>query len=408
MHDLLVKNGAINSTTSNDADLIVINTCSVTNKADKKSLYFIRQSLKQPKHPVVIVTGCFSQWAFAEIKKYGVQIIIGNQYKNDLIAIINAYQKTPICKVSNIREQKKFSYENEQTSHGDLTRAYIKIQDGCNYMCSYCLIPYVRGPQRSLAAKIIIAQINKLVANGYQEIILTGVNTAGYNDGKYDFYQLLKLINELPGEFRIRISSVEPFQITKKHIDLIVNNPRFCQFFHLCLQSGCDQTLKSMNRKYTIKTFSETVKYIRKLNPLFSITTDIIVGYPTESDANFQTSLTNIKKIKFAKMHIFPFSVRDHTVAAKLPNIVTPNALITRGKIMETLDRENQKLYGEKFINKSVDVIFEKSNLAGWQIGHSEYYFRVKVKTNKILTGKKYRVKITEIKNNELVGIIIK
>lgn len=259
----LIKAKAIKTNKISNADICLINTCSVTNKADAKSKYFINKVLRENKKALLVVMGCFSQTNSDYFKDFKNIIVIGNKYKNNIVNLIKEFKNKPINKVENFSVLDKFDVFSN-ISFIDNTRAFLKIQDGCDFMCSYCIIPFSRGRQRSLDHNVIIDEIKELSKN-YKEIVLTGINTAGYLDeSKCSFYELLKLINKIPGDFRIRISSIEPFQITKQIIDLISNNSRFVQQFHLCLQSGSDSVLKSMNRKYTIKEFISLVNYMRK------------------------------------------------------------------------------------------------------------------------------------------------
>ncbi len=402
----LINNQAKKVKDLSKADICIINTCSVTNKADTKSKYFINKVLRVNKTILLVVMGCFSQTNPDYFKQYKKIIAIGNKYKNKVVDLIKMYKNKPIIKIESCSKLNKFE-QFENISFIDNTRVFLKIQDGCNFMCSYCIIPFSRGRQRSLDHKKIVNEI-KILSKKYKEIVLTGINTAGYLDESgCDFYSLLKKINTLSGDFRIRISSIEPFQITKQIIDLISNNPRFVQQFHLCLQSGSDKILKLMNRKYTIKKFNDLVKYMRSKNKFVSVTTDYIVGFNNETDQDFKDSLESLKLIKFADMHIFPFSMRKFTAIANDKNVVNSSTKNKRFKQVYELNKKLKNEYLTQFVGQEVEVIFEKPKQKNIQEGHSNYFFKVFVKTCKQLHGQKFRIKITKIINDQLFGELI-
>jgi threonylcarbamoyladenosine tRNA methylthiotransferase MtaB len=289
--DQLIKNKAINVKNFNDANICIINSCCVTNKAEQKTYLFINQAIRSSKCELIAVIGCLPQIGKLKLVHHKIGIVIGNKHKTSLISYIKKYQSKQIYNVEKFNKSDEFE-KFGNFHHGSTTRAFIKIQEGCNFMCSYCIIPFARGRQHSLSHVNVLKLINLFVKNGFQEIVLVGVNTAGYKEGtKYFFIDLLKDINKMPGNFRIRISSLEPFQMNKAIVDLITSNhQRWCQHFHICLQSGADITIKNMQRKYTIQKFFKLCKYIRFKNPLASITTDCIVGFPTETSKDFNES----------------------------------------------------------------------------------------------------------------------
>jgi threonylcarbamoyladenosine tRNA methylthiotransferase MtaB len=385
----LKDNGAIYVDEIEDADFCIINTCCVTQKAEAKSRNFINRAIKSDRCKLVIVIGCASQLDPNLFQDEKIGIILGTKYKSVLASILNSYQLGERIVQIETFDKKDIFEQFEQETFIDNTRAFIKIQDGCDYMCSYCVIPFVRGRQRSLGHKYILQLIEELVNKNYKEIVLTGVNTAGYKDSEnYNFLDLLKDINNMRGEFRIRISSLEPFQINHKIIDLITENEkRFCQHFHLCIQSANDKTIRDMKRKYSVTEFIEICEYIRKKSGLASITTDLIVGFPTETQDDFNINLDNIKNIKFANMHIFPYSSRPMTQASKLKNIVTDKDKKDRMIQIEELNQCLETDYLKKFIDKEVNVLFEKPKDVGIQTGHSQFHFLVNVTTNKQLVN---------------------
>ncbi|MGL4950604.1 MAG: tRNA (N(6)-L-threonylcarbamoyladenosine(37)-C(2))-methylthiotransferase MtaB, partial [Mycoplasma sp.] len=313
----LKSHGLIEVDFNTVADIYIINTCSVTNKADVKSRNIIRRASKLNPNAIIVVAGCYAQTSADEIQSsLPVDIIIGNKYKNNIYGLIEEYVKSnkKIKRVENLLIENKFE-ELNFTSSSNRARAFVKIQDGCNYMCSYCSIPFARGKQRSSSLDKILNQIKDLITDGYKEIVLTGVNTAGYDDGENKFIDLLKSINSIEGNFRVRISSIEPFQISDEIISIITKNPkRFCNHWHLCLQSGSNKILEMMNRKYTNAEFKNIVEKIRLNSPLVCISTDLIVGFPTETDAQHKESLDFLKEVDMSFCHIFTYSKRKNTV----------------------------------------------------------------------------------------------
>ena len=307
------------------SDLYIINTCSVTSTADSKSRNIISRAKRNNPNSIVIVMGCFSQVSKEECAKLNVDIVIGNKYKNDVLSLIDEFlkNKKQVVKVDNLLIEKEFE-ESSISSFKSNTRAFIKIQDGCNYMCSYCIIPFSRGRQRSKPLEKIINEIKNLISENYKEIVLTGVNTAGYLDKQgNNFYSLLKEINNIKGNFRIRISSIEPFQISDEIIDLVsTNKNRFCQHWHLCLQSASDNVLEKMNRKYTFEEFLNIINKIKSRSEYATFTTDYIVGFPLETEDDHIKSLNNIQKILFldivSKLKMVNSSFNESISYAKL------------------------------------------------------------------------------------------
>jgi threonylcarbamoyladenosine tRNA methylthiotransferase MtaB len=354
------------------------------------------------------VCGCYSQYKFEDIKNKNIGIILGTKYKIELNNYIKQYNGTQILKIDNISKEKKIEYSKTQMHEHFSTRGFIKIQDGCNFNCSYCIIPLVRGAQRSLSNEIVVSEINKMLDQNIKEIVLTGVNTSGYNYNGFSFFDLLLQINSLEGDFRVRISSLEPFQIDHKIVDLITKNKhRWCQSFHLCLQNSTDKILKEMNRKYTFLYFNNLVKYIRKKSPFCSITTDYIVGFPSETKDDFAKSIENLKILNFSNIHIFPFSVHKGTPADNIRNLVTDTEKKKRYSIISEINNECSTAYLKKFIGITVNVLFERTDKKNIQQGHSEYFFSVSVLTTKSLQNQMKKVKITSIDDNKLFGKII-
>lgn len=374
------------------ANIYIINTCSVTGIADSKSKNYIRRPKKINPNAIVIVMGCYAQMNSDDASKLDVDIWIGNKYKNEIINLIDEFltSKSKIMRVENLLIEKEFENNSSQSFQNN-TRAFIKIQDGCNFMCSYCIIPFARGKQRSKDLEDVIQEIKQLSQLKYKEIVLTGVNTAGYLDkDNNDFANLLMAINELKGTFRIRISSIEPFQINDQIINVVTNNQsRFCQHWHICLQSGSNRILKLMNRKYTAKQFLELISKIKQKSINSTFTTDYIVGFPTETDQDHNESITLINQIVFLKIHVFPYSKRKNTKAILLQEV---DSTIKKQRIQE-INALSEKGFNEviaKFINKQVEVIFEEQDPdSPYQSGYSSEYIPVLYKINENIQNQK-------------------
>lgn len=404
----LLSYGLIKVPFGEPSDITIINTCSVTNTADAKSRNFINRVNKTNPDSIVLVCGCYSQVASNDLKKdFGIDILIGNKYKNNVIELINEYfnNHKQVVKIDNLLLEKEF--ENNQVEvYKDKTRAFVKIQDGCNYMCSYCIIPFTRGRQRSKNFTFLINEITTLVSNGYKEIVLTGVNTAGYNYETKNFYDLLLAINNLAGDFRVRISSLEPFQINDDIIKLIATNPsRFAPHWHICLQSGSDSVLQAMNRKYTTNEFLTLVQKIYSFNPKTAISTDYICGFPTETDLDHQDSIEFVKQVGFLKLHVFPYSPRKFTPAAKLHQVHDANKT-TRVNEMLKISEQLTNQFIKKFIDKDVWVLFEKYE---HQInsGYSGQYFIVNVQSNMNYNNQLKKVRVKKVIFDQVFGEII-
>lgn len=407
-NDLLL-NGLVEVPFDSKADVYIINTCSVTNKADSKSKLYIRKASRSNKNGIVVVAGCMAQINQKLMKELKIDIQIGNKYKYSIYDLLLNYSKNKekILKIENLLKEKVFE-KNQNISFKENTRAFIKIQDGCNFMCSYCIIPFSRGRQRSNDLETIINEIKLLVDEGYKEIVLTGVNTAGFLDkDKNNFYDLLVAINQIEKDFRIRISSVEPFQINDNIVNLIANNPnRFCQHWHICLQSGSDNVLNKMNRRYSLKEYEQLINKIRSINPNTLFTTDYIVGFPSEEESDHLNSIEFLKRINFFDMHIFPYSKRYGTKSSSYKEIHDATKK-ERFKSIAALNFANKFKILKSKINQELEVIFENKNSHDkYYSGYSSEYCRVYVKSEYPLENKIYKVKIQKVLADGLFGII--
>ena len=392
----VIKDSLINAgykeTNKENADIFIINTCFVTNVAQNKSFKIIRQAQRINPEALIIVCGCLSQMKADEVLKMGVHIVIGNKDKSKIVDYIKNYHK-PIKQIYNLENT---TFEDMRLNNFEHTRAFVKIQDGCNNFCSYCIIPYTRGGLRSKNKDLVLEEIKSLVDKGHKEIVLTGIHTGSYNDNGYDLSNLLKDILKIEGLKRLRLSSIEITEINNDIIDLIKNNQIFVSHLHIPLQSGSNKILSLMNRKYDINYFINKVNEIRKARPDISLTTDVIVGFPNETEEDFKEMIENIKKINFSKLHVFPYSLREGTKAALMENQIDDNTKKERAHRLLELSKELEIKYMEKFINKKIEVLFETYK-DGYLYGHTSNYLSVKIKGNKELTNELVLVNIEKI-----------
>lgn len=383
---------------SNLADIYIINTCTVTNTASNKSLKMIRQAYRKNNKAIIIVVGCLSQVESSNISKLpGVSIILGNKNKSKIVDYIKVYQTTKE-QIMDIYDLSNTEFECMKLNNVNQTRAFVKIQDGCNNFCSYCIIPYTRGDVRSKSCNDVLEEIKSLVANGHKEVVLTGIHTGHYGSDleNYDFADLLSEIVKISGLERLRISSIEITELDEKVLNIINNSKIIVDHLHIPLQSGCDKTLLEMNRKYDIKYFKDKVKQIRKIRPDISLTTDVIVGFPNETDEDFNTTYHNIKEINFSKIHVFPYSVRKGTKAEHMPNKIDDVIKKQRVKKLLELSKELEISYMKEFIGKEILFIPEVYH-DSYLIGHTGNYLLIKASGDEKLLNKDVIGIITEI-----------
>nr|WP_066495319.1 tRNA (N(6)-L-threonylcarbamoyladenosine(37)-C(2))-methylthiotransferase MtaB [Abyssisolibacter fermentans] len=393
------------------ADIYVINTCTVTNLGERKSRQFIRKAKKCNKNSIIAVVGCYSQIAPEEVSSMkDVDIVLGTNDRKNIVEYCEEFlkEKRKINAVNDIMDIDEFE-ELSITSIKDRTRAYLKIQEGCNQYCSYCIIPYARGRIRSREIDNIKAEVKKLCANGFKEIVLTGIHIASYgkdlNKGK--LIDVIEQIHDTDGLERIRLGSLEPNLITEDFMQRIHKLPKVCDHFHLSLQSGCDKILKRMNRKYTTQQYSQNVDTIRKYMPNAGITTDIIVGFPGETDEDFKITCEFAKKIGFSKIHVFKYSPRKGTPAASYKEQVLNSVKTERSKILTDIARGLTMKFLNKFINLEVNVLFEQAYGNDIIKGHTKNYIEVITKGNVSKLHSIYNLKIDAIDGEMLTGTII-
>ncbi|WP_373208683.1 tRNA (N(6)-L-threonylcarbamoyladenosine(37)-C(2))-methylthiotransferase MtaB [Thomasclavelia ramosa] len=378
------------------ADVYVINTCTVTNTGDSKSRQMIRKAIRKNLKATICVVGCYSQTAPEEIEKIeGVGVVLGTQYRSDIVKYVDEHLETGemVIKVDNVMNLRKF--EDLNIDRFKNTRAFLKIQDGCNNFCTYCIIPYARGRVRSRQKESVLNQAQRLVDNGYVEIVLTGIHTAGYGEDldDYSFYELLVDLVKIKGLKRLRISSIETSQISDEIIDLIGSNEIIVDHLHVPLQAGSDATLKRMNRKYTTAEYLEKINKIRSYLPNIAFTTDVIVGFPGETDEEFEETYNFIKQVNYSELHVFPYSPRKNTPAAKMKDQVNDQIKHERANRLLQLSKELNHEFALKQIGKTLKVLFEKRD-GEYLIGHAGDYLKVKVKTADNLIGEIVTIKI--------------
>lgn len=394
------------------ADIYVINTCTVTNLSDRKSRQFIRRAKKLNNDSIIAVVGCYSQVSPEEVSGIeGVDVIIGTTDRNRIfeLCLKAKASKEKINIVRNVKTQKEFETINIDDIKSK-TRAYIKIQDGCNQFCSYCIIPYARGPIRSRKLDEIIYETEKLANAGFKEIVLTGIHVASYGKDidNTPLKEVLVRVGEVDGIERIRLSSLEPTLIVEDFMKTMVDIGKVCDHFHLSLQSGSDSVLKRMNRKYTTDEYRNIVEIIRKYMPNAGITTDIIVGFPGETDEEFLETYNFVKEINFSRIHVFKYSPRKGTPAAKFENQIDGNIKNQRSEKLIALGEELMEKFSSNFIGANLSVLFEEeSNKEGYIEGYTTNYIRVKVKDSPNIIGEIKEVKIKEVHKDFLVGEVI-
>ena len=381
------------------ADVYVINTCTVTNIADRKSRQMLHRARKMNPEAVVVAAGCYVQAKGGQEADPCIDIVIGNNHKKDLVRILKEYEENrEKDRVGGIGRERAGAraageigdinrtqeYESlHLTRTGEHTRAYIKVQDGCNQFCTYCIIPYARGRVRSREMKDVVQEVRALADNGYQEVVLTGIHLSSYGidfDGQRHLSDLIRAVHEIEGIRRIRLGSLEPGIVTEEFAGTLPAMPKICPHFHLSLQSGCDATLKRMNRRYTSEEYYEKCRILRKYFDDPALTTDVIVGFPGETEEDFQASFDFVDKVDFYETHIFKYSKREGTKAASMPDQVDEQVKAERSARLIALGEKKRKAYEERFIGKTVEVLVEEDAVIDGkkvQTGHTKEYIKI-------------------------------
>ncbi len=396
------------------ADVYIINTCSVTNIADRKSRQMLHRAKKQNPDAVVVAAGCYVQAAAEELKAdLAVDVIIGNNKKQDLVPILEEYFKdksdsSHVIEISETHEYERLSIHKI----ADHTRAFLKIQDGCNQFCSYCIIPYTRGRVRSRRLDEVVAEVRELAAAGYQEVVLTGIHLSSYGvdfkeeEKKENLLSLIKQVHEVEGIRRIRLGSLEPRIITEEFAQALASMPKFCPHFHLSLQSGCDKTLKRMNRHYTTEEYAAGCEILRRYFDNPAITTDVIVGFPGETEEEFEETKAFLERIGFYEMHIFKYSRRVGTRADRMPDQIPEQVKSVRSEILLKLEKQMSKAYRESFLGRNKTVLLEeKTEINGreYMIGHTMEYVKAVVPYEENLKNKMAEGVLKGVLNDEVL-----
>lgn len=395
------------------ADVYIINTCTVTNMGDRKSRQIIRRALDSNPNAFIAVVGCYSQISPDKVIEIpGVKLVLGTNERARIVELVEyaMYKEEKVNMVSDIMEVREFE-EMSIKKYKSKTRAFLKIQEGCDQYCSYCIIPYARGHIRSRRPESILEEVRMLAQNGFKEIVLTGIHVASYGRdlGNTSLIEIIEQVHEIEGIERIRMSSVEPKTLNDEFIDRLSRLPKICRHFHLSLQSGCNATLKRMNRKYTTEEYLRVVERLREVFPEVAITTDLIVGFPGETEEEFQCTVDFVKTVNFSGIHVFKFSPREGTPAAKYKNQVPPPIKEQRSKIIAEIAQEQETAFKTKFLNKKMDVLFEQgfNEEKDSYEGLTDNYIRVVAVSNEDIKGKILTVELKKLKEDHVEGIIV-
>jgi len=391
-------------------DIYVINTCTVTSTGERKSRQMISRAHKKNPDALIAVVGCYSQVAPEKVKNLpGVSIVIGTKERSRIVELIEQFMrsKEPQVKVNDIMKERTYE-ELWISTYEDKTRAFVKIEEGCTEFCSYCIIPYARGPVRSRSEESITKEVTALAQNGYKEIVLTGIHIGSYGKdlGGKTLLDAVKAAACVEGIERIRLGSVEPRVLTDEFVSKISQMDKICDHFHVSLQSGCDSTLRRMNRKYSTDEYQAAIARLRAAFPNPAITTDIITGFPGETEADFEQSLEFMKKIAFSEVHVFPYSAREGTKAAVMDNQVKKKVREERARIMIAEAHKLNQKYLSSFVGQRREVLFEREVASGEYEGHMTNYIKVRVKYDKNLAHKIENVTLTGVDKSTMIGEI--
>ena len=411
MAQKFIENGYKVCELDENPDVVVVNTCTVTNIADRKSRQVLRKVKEENPKSIIVAVGCYVQVAKKTVDDMQeIDLCLGNVEKKDIV------EKVEECMKKQQKENVEIFDVNKETEFQEMgaitfsekTRATVKVQDGCNNFCTYCLIPYARGRIRSRIKENVIKEVTEIAKKGIKEIVITGIHIASYGKDFKNDYRLIDLLEDLDkiqGIERIRLGSLEPTIVTEEFAERLSKLDTICNQFHLSLQSGCDDTLRRMNRKYSCEEFFKVTEILRKYFKDVNLTTDIIVGFPGETNEEFEKTYEFLSKIKFYKMHVFKYSPREGTLAAKMTNQIDGNVKEERSQKLIELSNRNEKEYNEKYIGKKVEVLFEEEKDGLWS-GYTKNYVRVFAKSNENLENVIREVKVKELLGTGLLGTI--
>ncbi len=392
------------------ADIYIINTCTVTNFGDKKSRQLIRKVKRQNENAVVAVVGCYAQTAPKELEEImGVNLVIGTKDKSKIVELVEAYQQEQgVCNyVTDIMHERTFEPLSIQKL-SNRTRAYLKIQDGCSQFCSYCIIPYARGPIRSRDPKDVVEEVKRLAENGFKEVVLTGIHVASYGKDlkTVTLIDIIKQVHDVEGIERIRFSSIEPNVVTETFAQEMAKLPKVCDHFHLSLQSGCDKTLKEMNRKYDTIQYRKAVQILRKYLPDVALTTDVIVGFPGETEQDYAQSKAFAQEMQFSKIHVFPYSPKKGTPAAERKDQLQNAVKQTRSQDLIAISDNMAEAFVKAHIGKMMSVLYERAVGENVYEGHTTNYIKVHTKSEKDLSNVIAQTKIIESDGETAFGVL--
>lgn len=414
MQEMLKQHGYEIVDFKEQADVYIINTCSVTNMADHKSRQMLHQAKKRNPKAVIVAAGCYVQTAGETVKEdLSIDILIGNNQKSSLPALLDEYFGERISNIIDINDGIQPYEELGSVTPAEHTRAFLKVQDGCNQFCSYCIIPYARGRVRSRDPKKVYEEVCQLAKEGYGEIVLTGIHLSSYQVGEdFGLLELIQMLHEIDGIRRIRLGSLEPRIVTEAFAGALSEMPKICPHFHLSLQSGCDETLKRMNRKYDTAEYREKCELLRKYFDHPAITTDVIVGFPGETDEEFTRTEQFLRQIEFYEMHVFPYSKRKGTKAATMPDQIPEAKKKERSAVLLSLVKEQSKKFRDHYLNRTTEVLFEEPIEIGgrrYMTGFSKEYVRLALPLDHVseeaLRGKIYTCKVVEALNDEIYRV---
>lgn len=411
MRTLFVKNGYRQAGEDENADVYVVNTCSVTSIGDRKSRQMVRRIRRSHPEAIIAVAGCYAQLAPEVFEKMGdVDVIVGVHNRSHIVDYVEEARKRtdkkPLNETVDIMKVKTFENMSVDSTGEVKTRAFVKVQEGCDNYCTFCIIPYARGKLKSRLQKDAVEEIKKLVSQGYREVVLTGIHLGNYGKDLHDGTSLATLVAELvkiPDLLRIRLGSVESVELSEELISIIKNEPKVCRHLHLPIQSGSDAVLKGMNRHYRLPQFKALIRELREKVPGIALTTDLIVGFPGETEENFLETLDTLKELKFSGIHVFPYSRRTGTPAATYPNQVTNEVKKERVHRVQELEKEISLEYRSQFMGKVVHVLAEEVK-NGYFEGLTGEYIRVSIKDSHIERGHMYPVRIDTITEDGLAG----
>ncbi len=433
MQQFLQKRGYEIVEFNQKADIYIINTCTVTNIADRKSRQMIHRAKKQNPESVVVAVGCYVQTAAQKIEEDPyIDLAIGNNRKKDIVSIVEAFldkrqgvfetgRAPEMLKtldgttIPDISKEKEYE-EMQMETTAEHTRAYIKVQDGCNQFCSYCVIPYARGRVRSRKPEHVVEEVRTLAKAGYKEVVLTGIHLSSYGldfrgeaynvTQSSDLLELIEKVHKVEGICRIRLGSLEPRIVTEEFARRLSDMPKICPHFHLSLQSGCDSVLVRMNRRYTCREFAEGVRILREYFDHPAITTDVITGFPGETEEEFAQTVKFLEEIRFFEMHVFPYSRREGTVAAAMPGQLTEKIKKDRSSVLLEMDKRHSADFRAHYIGREVLVLFEQKQVIGeeeYYVGHTPDYVKVAVKADENLINREERCLVLAMQNEDTV-----